>query len=168
LPAYEIVAIVRSAGLEPLHRPLRQGQGYVLRAVNPAGREVRVIVDAESGRIVRITTLPGPKYPPPVTMPYERPPSRGVAVPDGHGPRLRIPAPPAEADAAPPAGRGIRPAPSQKSAAPMTPPLPRPRPEVATTERPAATAAPAAAKDTQAPTPAPPPGPAALPVEEAE
>jgi hypothetical protein len=140
LPAYEIVAIVRSAGLEPLHRPLRQGQGYVLRAVNPAGREVRVIVDAESGRIVRITTLPGPKYPPPVTLPYERAPSRAVAVPDGHGPRSRLPAPP----------------------------LPRPRPEVATTERPAATPAPAAAKDSQAPTPASPPGSAALPVEEAE
>jgi hypothetical protein len=59
VPPYEVVAIVRSAGLEPLHRPLRQGPGYVLRALDPAGREVRVIVDGRSGRIVRVAPVAG-------------------------------------------------------------------------------------------------------------
>src|SRR5439155_4325494 len=43
VPPYEVVAVVRSAGLEPLTRPLRNGPAYVLRAVDPAGQEVRVI-----------------------------------------------------------------------------------------------------------------------------
>jgi len=39
---------------------LRQGSGgYVLRALDPAGREVRVIVDGHSGRIVKVAPVPG-------------------------------------------------------------------------------------------------------------
>ena len=49
LPPYEVLALVRSTGLEPVSRPVRHGPAYVLHAVNPAGREVRVVVDARTG-----------------------------------------------------------------------------------------------------------------------
>ena len=42
LPPHEIVTIVRSTGLEPMGSPVRQGPTYALRAVDPAGEEVRV------------------------------------------------------------------------------------------------------------------------------
>ena len=41
LPPHEVVAIVSSTGLEPVGRPVRQGPVYTLRAVDPAGEEVR-------------------------------------------------------------------------------------------------------------------------------
>src|SRR5882724_8199936 len=37
LPPYEIVAVVRSTGLEPLTRPVRNGAVYALRALDPVG-----------------------------------------------------------------------------------------------------------------------------------
>jgi hypothetical protein len=67
LPPQQIVAIVRSAGLDPLSRPARQGSVYVVRANNRAGQEVRVIVDAQMGRIVKVVPLAtaGPSSPGP-------------------------------------------------------------------------------------------------------
>ena len=62
LPPYEVAAIVRSTGLEPLGRPVRQGQAYAVRAVDEAGEEVRVIVDARLGRIVKVIPLMEPRY----------------------------------------------------------------------------------------------------------
>src|SRR5260370_40042562 len=56
LPSDEIVTIVRSTGLEPHGRPVRQGPVYALRAIDPAGEEARVVVDACGGRSV--TALP--------------------------------------------------------------------------------------------------------------
>jgi hypothetical protein len=176
LPPHEIVAIVRSAGLEPLHRPLRQGPGYVLRAVNPVGQEVRVIVDGASGRIVRIIPLPPPRYAvvPPL---YAGPPGRIAMVPDGYGPSSRLPGLPPDVGAIPPLGPGVgafpnaaeRPAAgaSSRSATP-TPPLPRPRPKIATTLPPAAASPPVEAKESKAATTAPPPNAPALAVEQAE
>jgi hypothetical protein len=65
LPPQQIVAIVRSAGLGPLGRPALQGPVYVVRANNRAGQEVRVIVDAQMGRIVKVVPLAtaGPTLP---------------------------------------------------------------------------------------------------------
>src|SRR6266446_3562709 len=60
LPPYEVAAIVRSTGLEPLGRPVRQGQAYAVRAIDDAGEEVRVIVDARLGRITKLVPLMDP------------------------------------------------------------------------------------------------------------
>ncbi len=54
LPPYEIVTIVRSAGLDPLDRPVRRGPNYELHAIGQDDQEVRVIVDARRGQIVRV------------------------------------------------------------------------------------------------------------------
>src|SRR5436853_3943614 len=54
LPPYEIVTIVRSAGLDPIDQPVRRGPNYVLHAIGQDDQEVRVIVSARRGEIVRI------------------------------------------------------------------------------------------------------------------
>jgi hypothetical protein len=136
LPPYEVVAIVRSTGLEPLTRPFRNGPAYVLRALDPAGQEVRVVVDARIGRIVRVQPL-GPRYgamPPPYGGPY----GRVGMVPDGYGPSSRIAAVPPGADVPPSAHAPAAAATPHPSAQAAPPPLPRPRPKMATVEAPAA------------------------------
>src|SRR5262245_44569131 len=50
VPPYEVLTIVRSMGLEPLTRPVRNGPAYALRAVDSTGQEVRVVIDARRGR----------------------------------------------------------------------------------------------------------------------
>jgi hypothetical protein len=134
LPPYEIVASVRSKGLEPLSRPLRQGPVYGLRAADPSGREMHVLVDARTGRIVRVAPtmrLGG------MSPPYPIPPGR--MVPDGNGPNSRIMDTPYPADdmapdernpaaAGPPAFPAPAAAPSPRPAAKA--PLPRPRPKM--------------------------------------
>ena len=145
MPPHEILTIVRSTGMEPVSRPIRQGPAYVLRALDPAGEEVRVIVDARR-RIVEVATVMMPRYavmPPP----YGRPPRPIPMVPDGYGPNARIAGPPPSPDAAPSGlGRAARPgrltllppACANPAAQAGPPPLPRPRPKVAATEAPAA------------------------------
>ena len=49
MPPHEILTIVRSTGMKPVSRPIRRGPVYVLRALDRAGEEVRVIVDARRG-----------------------------------------------------------------------------------------------------------------------
>jgi len=139
LPPSEIVAIVRSKGLDPLSRPMRQGGAYTLRAADPAGRVVQVVVDARMGRIVRVipTTRADAVAPPPYPLPT--PPDR--AVPDGNGAnsRIAVVAPYPDDDFEPiersPAG-----APPRPSARAVPPPLPRPRPSIEPTSIPAASA----------------------------
>ena len=46
LPPHEIITIVRSAGLDPVGPPFRQGQNYILRAISRDDEEVRVVVSA--------------------------------------------------------------------------------------------------------------------------
>jgi hypothetical protein len=66
VPPHEVLTIVRSTGLNPLERPARRGANYALRAVEPDGQQVRVVVDARSGEILSVTPLrrqqlaPGP------------------------------------------------------------------------------------------------------------
>ncbi len=132
LPPYEVIAIVRSTGLEPLGRPLRQGPVYVLRAVDPGGQEVRVIVNAQMGRIVRIVPVLMPRH----GVPVVRPPGRVAMVPDGYGPYAHIPgAEDAPLGGPPPGAVATMP---HDPAAPSGPPLPRPRPRLASTDQPAA------------------------------
>ena len=145
LPPHEVVTIVRSARMQPLHRPMRHGATYVLRAIDPNGQEVRVTVDARLGRILQVVPVLGPRYavlPPPYgrppglipMMPDELPPP-GVDGSPMTGPGLGGP-PPAP-------GRGPATAAAPAPAAPAGPPLPRPRPKLA--QSPAANPAPAAA-----------------------
>jgi hypothetical protein len=125
LPAYEILTIVRSVGLEPLGRPVRSGETYSLRAMNPAGQVVAVLVHARMGRILRIapaTRAAG--FAPPNPIPYPPAPSM---VPDGYGPNSRIAAYPPDATELPFAERNPEP-PSIRSAKPSSLPLPRSRP----------------------------------------
>jgi hypothetical protein len=144
MPPYEVLAIVRSTGLEPLSRPVRHGPAYVLRAADPAGQEMRVVVDARLGRIVRVAPVLGPRDAAPVMPPpYGRPPGRIALMPDGYSPNSRIAALPPSLDGPAthgPAGAyeglpGARGpaglAPPQPSAQAGPPPLPRPRPNVA-------------------------------------
>jgi hypothetical protein len=141
LPPYEVLASVRSIGLEPLSRPTRFGPLYSLRAVDPAGREVRVIADARTGRILKVHPVLFPRYAAPVPPPppyYGPHPGRITAVPDGYGPNSRIATlPPGAAGPPPnvPAAGGL-PAVRVPAAVPppvvqaSPPPLPRPRPKL--------------------------------------
>jgi hypothetical protein len=165
LPPYEIVAIVRSTGLEPLSRPVRHGPAYTLQAVGPAGYPVHVTVDARLGRIVRVVPAAHPRFAAPVLPPpYARPPAGIAMVPDGYGPGARAAVLPpsfegpygslAGRERLPP-GPG-RPAATTAADGQASPtPLPRPRPQFAAAEPPpAATVAPqtpppAAANDTK-------------------
>ncbi len=78
LPPHEVVTIVRSAGLNPIERPVRRGNTYVFRAIGARGQEMRVTVDARYGDVMSVapvanTAVP-PRLPGPgMTMgPYER------------------------------------------------------------------------------------------------
>ncbi|MSO68400.1 MAG: hypothetical protein EXQ82_11560 [Pseudolabrys sp.] len=54
LPAYEIVATVRSIGLRPVGQPVRRGPYYVLHANDRHGTEMRVIADAHFGDVLSV------------------------------------------------------------------------------------------------------------------
>jgi hypothetical protein len=144
VPPQEVAAIVASAGLEPLGPPVRQGPVYTMRALDPAGAEVRVIVNARMGRIVRIVPVTMPHY----AVPVVRPPGRIVmAAPGGYGPNVRVPGGEGFVPGGPPQGAAAT-APYDPAAS-AGPPLPRPRPRLASTDGPAA--AQGAAKDGKAP-----------------
>ena len=136
LPPHEIITIVRSTGLEPLGRPVRRGPVYAIRAIDPAGgEELRVIVDAQVGNVIRMVPVVMPRG-----VPVLRPPGRIAMVPDAYGPNARMPMPGPE-------GLAVGAAAAQEGASPAGPPLPRPRPKVAAADAPAdkpAGAAPAA------------------------
>jgi hypothetical protein len=133
LPPHEIVTIVRSTGLEPLGRPVRQGPTYALRAVDPAGREVHVLVDARMGRILRVVPAvrQGGMSPPTPIPP-------GRIVPDGNDPNSRMADFPYGTDEVPPGWPGSpAAAPGRPGAKAGPPPLPRPRPKTASAAEPA-------------------------------
>jgi hypothetical protein len=127
LPPHEILTIVRSVGLEPLGRPVRSGETYGLRAVNPAGQVVAVVVHARMGRVLRVTPATrAAGLSPPNPIPYPPP---GAMVPDGYGPNSRIAAYPPEISELPFADRDSDSgSPPVHSAKPGPAPLPRARP----------------------------------------
>jgi hypothetical protein len=59
LPPAQITASVRSAGFDPLSRPVRRGPVYYVFALDRALTDVRVMVDAHSGRVLSATRLAG-------------------------------------------------------------------------------------------------------------
>jgi hypothetical protein len=142
LPPHEVITIVRSTGLEPLGRPVRRGPVYTIRAVDPAGgEELRVIVDAQVGNVVRMVPVVMPRG-----VPVVRPPGRVAMAPDAYGPNARMPLPGAD-------GPALSAAPPPDGASSAGPPLPRPRPKLATADTPAdkpASAAPAASPGSKA------------------
>lgn len=85
LPPYEIATIVRSMGLNPLERPRWRHGRYVMAATDRSGREVRVVVDAYSGQVIRVVPMDVGYYDGP----------RGYGVrPDPYDPRYAAPPPP--------------------------------------------------------------------------
>jgi len=124
LPPYEILTIVRSTGLDPLTRPVRQGSNYVLRATDAYGEEVRVVVGAQRGQIVSVrpvVPVAAPYGPPPASYGY-RPydPPGYVPMPEYYGPDTRYdPRPPAAIPRVTPAPRNTGAAkPTAKAATP--------------------------------------------------
>jgi hypothetical protein len=63
----QIAVNVRAAGLEPLSRPVLRGAVYYMRAVNRARAEMRVAIDARSGRVLSATRLAKEPPAPPAT-----------------------------------------------------------------------------------------------------
>lgn len=119
LPPREIVLVVRSAGLLPTSEPALAGTTYVVRAVDPYGTPMRVIIDAHNGYILSVHRIAATEPPHP---PYgalgmrERPYNTAKEDTDGLVPPRAIPMrPPAAPD---------RPL---SAAAPIRPPLPKPR-----------------------------------------
>lgn len=58
MSAYEIAATVRALDLTPIRRPVWNGDYYVVQAVNWRGDRLRVVIDPERRRVVRV----GPAY----------------------------------------------------------------------------------------------------------
>jgi hypothetical protein len=103
----QIMAQVQRAGFEPVSRPIQRGNIYLLFAVDPADTEVKLAVDARSGRVL-----------------WAAPVARSGYGPYGY--RLfsrseRPPIPPAEIP-------NVGPGKSTASMARRSPPLPRLRP----------------------------------------
>lgn len=141
----EILSIVRSAGFRPIGTAARDGENYVVRAIDRHGDDVQVIVDAEDADILYVRRLrdaarnnfAGPRVAP------------GPRYPDFYG---NVPRPPR----AVPGARATTPA----TRAAAGPPVPRPRPGDITgsvkTEPAVPAPAPAAAPVTPAKTEVPP------------
>jgi hypothetical protein len=139
LPADQITASVRAAGLEPLSRPLLRGSVYYVRALNRARTEVRVAIDARSGRVLSAARVaneppapvaagepapaPAPRYEPYLSS---RGYSEAAPLPPADVPGGTQPTPPGGAQPTPP-GRapnyGVTSPPKRVAA-----PLPRSRP----------------------------------------
>jgi hypothetical protein len=132
VPSGQAIASTRAAGLQPLSRPALRGAFYYLRAINRRNIEVRVTVDARTGRIVSATQLAfdSPRAgaappPPPRYEPYVRGGgySEEAPLPPGNVPVEGRPLP----DRAPVAAA---PPPPRRLAAPV----PRSRPADSTAE----------------------------------
>jgi len=110
MPPSQIVRIVRSAGLLPTSEPALTGSTYVVRAVDPYGTPIRVIIDARYGYILSVHRMAATEPP--------HPPYGALGMRDD----LNGPVPPRAIPL-----RAL-PAPDRSlSAAPLHPPVPKPR-----------------------------------------
>jgi hypothetical protein len=155
----KIIARVRSVGFGPLSRPVQRGGVYILFAVDRQYMDVRVTVDASSGRVLSATRLAGTRYGGPGYEGYEEPVYARPPVPPGEIPN-----------------RG-----TARNVGPSTPspphlPLPRARPGGDVTgsvketvpqaeAEPRAAAPPAGLGDTTVETPPPPPPASSRPLQ---
>jgi hypothetical protein len=131
----EATEVVRAAGLDPISRPVWRPGRYIVHAIDRYGRELRVVVDARMGDVVRAVPVGGyADIPPRGYEPYPRaamPPAEmeapeefddaGVPPPDAT-PHV-IPAPRSSAVTAPSRSAAL-----PKPSAPKQAPLPRSRP----------------------------------------
>jgi hypothetical protein len=121
LPPFEVITIIRSMGFDPTSRPVLRGPVYAVSAVDDADIPVRVLVDARSGNVVRVTESgPGradaggwPGASEARRLPPESVPPGMVYRPD-------------DEDMAPPPAHVLPPPPKRKVA--TRTPLPRPAP----------------------------------------
>jgi len=163
IPPHEAMTIVRSMGFDPVGRPAFNAGRYVIRATDPRGANVNVVVDAQLRRVVMVRPIPGSAVLPP---PGALPPGRTAPLPsedDGPGDLLG-PRGGALTDDGIPPPRPPRGLPNQASARPLPPPQGSsvPPPEASVPERDAARDLPTGS----VPPPAaaiPAPGPAAAP-----
>ncbi len=58
----EIEAEVRRAGFEPMNRPIQRGRVYVLFALDPYDMDVKLTVDAGTGRVLWVRGVSGARY----------------------------------------------------------------------------------------------------------
>lgn len=191
MPPGEALMIARASGLRPLTQPARQGANWVLLASDNMGGQLRVMIDARSGRIVHASPAYDPRFAsapmrPRGYVPMPGPQHDTVAPPPGYGTArdLREPSAPL-----PPSPRTAARTPQNPSLAsapettgtlppprPARTPLPRPRPTMAANEGGAGAAAPTppmqsrqvveTSPEAEAPTPAPAAAPAAAPAKQ--
>jgi hypothetical protein len=62
LAPLEIVTAVRRAGFEPTSRAVQRGRVYILFALDPYDMDVKLTVDAGSGRVLWVTGAVGTRY----------------------------------------------------------------------------------------------------------
>ena len=60
LPPNRILAMVRATGLDPMGRPERSGELYVVRALDPNDIAYRLLIDARTGRTVSMREIAMP------------------------------------------------------------------------------------------------------------
>jgi hypothetical protein len=121
IPPYEAITIVRSMGFDPVGRPAFDGVRYVVRATDPRGADVNVVVDAQLRRVVMVRPIPGST---PLSPPGGVPPGRTSTLPpedDGPGGVLGSRRGALTDDGIPPP-RPPRGLPNQASARPLPPP----------------------------------------------
>ncbi len=151
MPPQRVAALVRRSGFDPVGHPVRRGNLYVQRAIDPDAIEYRLIIDALTGRMVSIRPVgvPGPyaaapaygPYPPPYRPVYGRyfapPPDDygfgyGAPRPPRAVPHAKLPPPQPQpsAPAPQPQPSASAPAPKPQPSASAQAPLPRPKPYV--------------------------------------
>jgi hypothetical protein len=192
LPTRTVMRIVRSRGLTPVGRPRRHGGHYLVPAEDELGRMRRVVIDARSGRLLRVEAV-GREFGGPRTFAMRPPrsvPNARRHGGDGMGPRIveprrRLPPlrPPEAVDEAPEAESAGEPPPMppqaslpadaespavittpENSGPQALPAPPTPEPRVAPAQKPAAGAPrPRRASVNPANPPIPRPRPAAAP-----
>ena len=57
MPPYRVLALMRATGFEPVGRPVRIGDVYRLRALDPNNIEYLLILDARTGRTVSVREI---------------------------------------------------------------------------------------------------------------
>ena len=86
LAPWEIIVELRRAGFEPISRPAQRGPVYVLFALDDSDMDVRLTVDARSGRVLWAGDVRGARYGGyygyPAFPRYGRPPVPPVGIPN--------------------------------------------------------------------------------------
>jgi len=162
LPPQEVYAVLRDAGFSPLGAPRLRGNIWTIAAIDRAGDDGRLFIDATNGRILSFMPAsdrfddeaagiydpqsgpPHPPMPPPSMRTFQRPPapiphiaSRAMPAPQPVIPQPPMPKPLPPAAAARPVGPA--PAPSVAAEAPpqaVTPPPAAPAPSTVGQARP--------------------------------